>query len=175
MSRGHGARQRQILERIDGLTGNRGLYVSPPGAKAAESAALRRAAYQLEREGLVQLRIHRGRLAMFRPDVEPPVSEGFVTGTDGRFYRSPHGEPREEIEADREKARLHREFMARYDAIAEEHGHPHGPGILLCFECAESAGADADLLDKLRAMADRYPDRNHGSGRQRGDLITILT
>lgn len=155
MSRGHGVRQRQLLERVDEMDA-RGRYVTPTGATASESAALRRAAYQLEREGLVKLRIHRGRLAMFRPDVEPAVPEGFVTGVDGRFYRSPYGEPMEEIEHSREQARLWEEFRARYDAVAEQHGHPHGPGILLCYECAESAGADADLLGKLRAMQEHY-------------------
>ena len=151
MSRGHGTRQRQILERIEGLPGHRGLFVSPPDAKASDAAALRRAAYRLEREGLIQLRIHRGRLAMFGPDVDPPVSEGFVAGRDGRLYRSPNGQRLEDIEAEREKARAWEQFLMRYDLTAEQHGHPHGPGILLCFECAESAGADADLLDKLRA------------------------
>lgn len=151
MSRGHGVRQRQLLERVDGMTGDRGRFVSPPGATPSDSAALRRAAYQLEREGLLQLRIHRGRLAMFRPDVEPAVPEGFVTGVDGRFYRSPFGQTREDIEDDKEQARLHREFSARYGPIAEEHGHPHGPGNLMCYECAVAADADSHLLEVLRA------------------------
>ncbi len=149
MSRGHGARQRQVLEAIQGM-GTRGRFVTPKGATPSDAAALRRAAYQLEREGLLKLRVYRGRLAMFRPDVEPAVSEGFIVGLDGRFYRSPYGDPREEIEADREKARQWDEFRARYDAVADEHGHPHGPGIFLCFECAETAGADAHVLDLLR-------------------------
>lgn len=148
MSRGHGARQRQILERIEGM-GTQGRYVTPKDASPSESAALRRAAYQLEREGLIQLRVYRGRLAMFRPDVEPAVSESFVVGTDGRFYRSPYGQPMEDIEADREKARLHRKFRARYVPLAKKHGHSPGPGVVMCFECAESAGADADLLARL--------------------------
>lgn len=151
MSRGHGARQRQILDRIASAD-HRGRWVTPDGSTASDAAALRRAAYRLEGEGLLQLRVHRGRLAMWRPDVEPAVSEGFVTGRDGQLYRSPSGQPRDEIEADREKARLHREFLARYGVLAEDHGHPHGPGILLCSECAESAGADDDLLGKLQAM-----------------------
>ncbi|MFF5323931.1 hypothetical protein ACFY2Y_09405 [Janibacter hoylei] len=133
------------------MTDDRGRYVSASGAKPAESAALRRAAYQLEREGLIQLRLHRGRLAMFRPDVEPRVRGGFLEGADGRIYRTPH-EPmtREAVEDAIEERRQHQEFLARYDPIAEKHGHPHGPGIFMCYECAESAGADADLLARLR-------------------------
>lgn len=150
MSRGHGVRQRQLLERVAG-TDVRGQYVRPEGASPSDSAALRRAAYQLEREGLLKLRIHRGRLVMFRPDVEPALSDNFVTGIDGRIYRSPYGQTREDIEDNREQARLHPEFSARYGPIAEEHGHPHGPGNLMCYPCAVAADADSHTLEVLRA------------------------
>ncbi|WP_157612437.1 hypothetical protein [Ruania albidiflava] len=149
MSRGHGVRQRQILERIENV-GAKGQYVTPAGSTASDAAALRRAAYQLEREGLLQLRIHRGKLAMWRPDAEPPIDNLYVEGTDGRLYRSPYGAEREDIEDDREQQRLYAECRTRYVPLAEAHGHPSGPGVYMCAECAEAAGFDADLVERLR-------------------------
>ena len=65
--------------------------------------------------------------------------------------RSPHGQTREDLQADQEEQRLWDEFLTRYSDLADVHGHEHGPGVLLCYDCAESAGADKTLLEKLRA------------------------
>lgn len=150
MSRGHGVRQRALLNRLVG-SDERGQYVTPGAAETpTDAAALRRAAYQLEHEGLLQLRVVRGKLAMFRPDVGPAWGDFVVMGADGRTYRSTYGQTRAKHDESAARNRLHRAFLDRYAPIAEKHGHPQGPGILLCVECAEAAGADAELLDTLR-------------------------
>lgn len=150
MSRGHGTRQRQLLDRAD-RADDKGVYVVPRGSTPADAAALRRAAYRLESEGHLHLRHHQGRLAMWHGDTEPPLEDWAIIGADGRIYRSPdRGMTKEACVDELDRRRRHEEMSARYAPLAEAHGHEAGPGVPMCRQCAEAAGADEDLLQRLR-------------------------
>lgn len=149
MSRGPGVRQREILTRLSEAD-NRGIYILPESASQSEAASLRRAAYKLEAAGEILVRVHRGRLVAYTPGTEGIPDDRVAIGKDGRLYRSIYGAPRANAVRDLDRDLQHKAFLGRYDAIADSHGHPHGPGILLCVQCAEAAGAANELLDKIR-------------------------
>jgi hypothetical protein len=92
MSRGPGIWQRAILDRVNA---GKVVILTGPEQTHAEQNAIRRAAYTLERRGLVKITSWnvdgRPRLVANPPGMKAPEPR-IVTGVDGKRYRMPRAE-----------------------------------------------------------------------------------